>query len=167
MTRAWLHTSAPTRRERLSADFIYIYMYIYWHYAACSNRTGGSLFNPTRAVYLCAHECLRYAMKGLSRRTVIIARQICRQTVTPLCVNASLPFVCCRLWAGTTILYSFRIFSIFFIRVFSSPRIHRLIRKLYELRDEYIIHVIDHDALRKLILHLQISEKILICSNQL
>ena len=98
---------------------IYIYTRIYWHYAACSNRTRGSLFNPTRAVYLCAHECLRYAMKGLSRRM----RYNCTPNLSADS-DASMkrtlryPLFVCRVWEQI----KYRILlDIFHSYIFSSP----------------------------------------------
>ena len=98
---------------------IYIYTRIYWHYAACSNRTRGSLFNPTRAVYLCAYECLRYAMKGLSRRM----RYNCTPNLSADS-DASMkrtlryPLFVCRVWEQI----KYRILlDIFHSYIFSSP----------------------------------------------
>lgn len=116
----------------VQAPYIYIYTHIYWHYAACSNRTRGSLFNPTRAVYLCAHECLRYAMKGLSRRI----RYNCTPNLSAdsdATLRVRYPLFVCRIRAGTKIAilypsdpprYFYSIIIIFFHR-FTFPRLIR------------------------------------------
>lgn len=121
----------------VQAPYIYIYTHIYWHYAACSNRTRGSLFNPTRAVYLCAHECLRYAMKGLSRRYNCTPNLSADSDAS----TRSLPFVCLSHTSGdkdsdTLPIGSSSIFLFDYYYFFSSIHISTFDSKLdYKLLD--------------------------------